>query len=144
MQTCHDRFEGYKLSLQKHKIPIDPELVKTVDFTKESTVKAMKELMKLKSPPTAVFTFKNYITIDAIEFLKIKHPDKLNKIDFVGFGNLPLLQYMDHKPAAVIDEDSFEMGIKAAQLLFKIIQEENPESNRKQQHIETPCKLIKY
>ncbi|HUS00573.1 MAG TPA: LacI family DNA-binding transcriptional regulator, partial [Chitinophagaceae bacterium] len=31
MQTCKDRFEGYKLALHKHKIPFDDELVKTVD-----------------------------------------------------------------------------------------------------------------
>lgn len=144
MQTCEDRFEGYKIALQKHKIPFDADLVKTVDFTKESTIKAMKLLMKLKSPPTAIFTFKNYITIDAIEFLKTKYPGKLNKVDFVGFGNLPLLQYMDYKPVAVIDENSFEMGTQAAQLLFQIIHEENPESNIRQQHIQTPCKLIVY
>ena len=144
MQTCKDRFEGYKLALQKHRIPFDPELVKTVDFTKESTIKAMKELMKLKRPPTAIFTFKNYITIDAIEFLKTKYPDKLNKIDFAGFGNLPLLQYMDHKPVAVIDENSFEMGTRAAELLFQIIREEDPGSDIKQQHIQIPCKLIVY
>ncbi|MGI8581987.1 MAG: LacI family DNA-binding transcriptional regulator, partial [Chitinophagaceae bacterium] len=144
MQTCQDRFEGYKLALQKHRISFDADLVKTVDFTKEATTKAMKELMKLKSPPTAIFTFKNYITIDAIEFLKTKHPEKLDVIDFVGFGNLPLLQYMDYKPAAVIDENSFEMGIKSAQLLFKIIHEENQESNVTQQNIQIPCKLIVY
>lgn len=144
MQTSQARFKGYKLALQKHKIPFDDELVKTVDFTKESTTKAMDELMKLKSPPTAIFTFKNYITIDAIDFLKTKCPSQLDVMDFTGFGNLPLLQYMDHKPVAVIDENSFEMGTKAAELLFKIIDEENPESNVTQQKIQIPCKLIVY
>lgn len=143
MQTCQARFEGYKNALNKHNIPFDEDLVKTVDFTKESTAKAMKELMKLKYPPTAVFTFKNYITIDALEFLKTKYPKQLDVIDFVGFGNLPLLQYMDHKPVAVIDENSFEMGTKAAQLLFKIMGEENTGSNITQ-NIQIPCKLIVY
>ncbi|MEO5581999.1 MAG: LacI family DNA-binding transcriptional regulator [Saprospiraceae bacterium] len=144
MQTCQDRFEGYKLALHKHKIKYDDGLVKVVDFTKESTIKAMKELMKLKNPPTAIFTFKNYITIDAIEFLKTKYPERLDVIDFVGFGNLPLLQYMDHKPIAVIDENSFEMGTRAAELLFEIIKEESSESNVIQQNIQIPCKLIVY
>ena len=144
MQTCKDRFEGYKLALQKYKIPFDAELVKTVDFTSESTIKAMMELMKLKPAPTAIFTFKNYITIDAIEYLKAKYPGKLNEIDFVGFGNLPLLQYMDHKPVAVIEENSFEMGTKAAELLFSIIRQEEAEPGAMPQHIEIPCKLIVY
>ena len=40
------------------------------------------------------FTFKNYISLDAIEFLKKKSPELLDKIDFAGFGNLPLFQYL--------------------------------------------------
>ena len=144
MPTGQERLQGYKLALQKHKISFDADLVKVVDFTKESTAKAITELMELKSPPTAIFTFKNYISIDAIEFLKSKYPLRLNVIDFVGFGNLPLLQHIDHKPIAAIDENSFEMGIKAAQLLFKMIHEENEDVNTTRQNIHIPCKLIVY
>jgi DNA-binding LacI/PurR family transcriptional regulator len=83
----------------------------------------------------------DYTTIYAIEFLKTKFPKQLDIMDFVGSGNLPLLQSMVHKPVAVIDENSFEMGIKAAELLFKMIHEKTNE-NIKQQNIQIPCKLI--
>ncbi len=141
MQTSQVRLQGYKQSLQKHKMPIDQDLIKVVDFTDTSTVTAMKELMKLPSPPTGIFTFKNYITLDAIEYLKRKHPDRLDKIDFVGFGNLPLLQYLDHKPLASIEESSYEMGEEAARLLFQMINEKNDAENETQ-HIQITCKLV--
>ena len=142
MKISQVRLEGYKQALQKNKIEIDPDLIKVVDFTDKSTATAMKELMKLKIPPTAIFTFKNYITLDAIDFLKRKYPDKLEEIEFVGFGNLPLLHYLDHKPIASIEESSYEMGEEAARLLFKMINDQNGINKGVALHIQIPCKLV--
>ncbi|MFN2458482.1 MAG: LacI family DNA-binding transcriptional regulator [Chitinophagaceae bacterium] len=142
MKTSQVRLEGYKQALQKHKIPIDEGLIKEVDFSETSTAFAMKELMKLASPPTGIFTFKNYITLNAIDYLKRKYPDRLNKIDFVGFGNLPLLQYLDHKPLASIEESSYEMGEEAARLLFQEINEKKEAETKAARHIQIPCKLV--
>jgi DNA-binding LacI/PurR family transcriptional regulator len=136
------RFEGYKEALQKNNIPLDMKLVKVVDFTKRETEKAMQDLMKLKSPPTAIFTFKNYITLDAIGFLKRRYPDKLDLIDFTDFGNLPLFDYLDHKPIASIEEDFYEVGKQAAQLLFQMINEEKNTQKEDFGKIEIPCKLV--
>ena len=142
MKTSQVRLEGYKQALQKNKIAIDPDLIKVVDFTYKSISAAMKEFMKLKAPPTAIFTFKNYITLDAIDFLKRKYPDKLESIEFVGYGNLPLLHYLDHKPIASIEESSYEMGEVAARLLLQMINEENGNYKKIAQHIQIPCKLV--
>ncbi len=142
MRTSQVRLEGYKQALTKNKIPLDERLIKVVDFTEKSTATAMKELMELKDPPTGIFTFKNYITLDAINVLKKKYPDKLDQISFVGFGNFPLLQYLDHKPVASIEENAYEMGEVAARLLFQIIKEENEELSEITQHIQIPCKLV--
>ena len=116
--------------------------VKEVDFTKKETEKAMQDLMQLKSPPTAIFTFKNYITLDAIKFLKQKYPDQLNKIDFTDFGNLPLFDYVEHKPVASVDEDFYEVGKQAALLLFRMINEEDENQNEHIKNVEIPCKLV--
>ncbi|MEO5648798.1 MAG: LacI family DNA-binding transcriptional regulator [Ginsengibacter sp.] len=142
LQISQIRFEGYKKALEKNKISLDMQLVKIVDFTRKDTEKAMQELMKLKSPPTAIFTFKNDITLDAIWFLKRKYPDKLDLIDFTDFGNLPLFDYLDHKPIASIEEDFFEVGKQAAELLFQMIKGENNNLNDSPQNIEIPCKLV--
>ena len=144
LQISQSRYEGYKQALKKNKIPLDLQLVKEVDFSKNETEKAMHELMQSESPPTAIFTFKNLITLDAIEFLKKKHPEKLNSIDFTDFGNLPLFNYLHFKPIASIEEDFYEMGKQAAILLFQMIKEENLPQNEKHKNIniEIPCKLV--
>ncbi len=142
MQTSQVRLQGYKHALLKNNILIYPELIKEVDFSERSTENAMQELMKSTSPPTAIFAFKTYITLDAIDFLKRTYPDKVDNIDFVGFGNLPLLRYLDHKPIASIEESSYEMGEEAARLLFQIINQQNGKQKQVDQHILIPCKLV--
>ena len=136
------RFEGYKQALHKNGIPFDPALVKEVDFSGKETEKAMLGLMKLKSPPTAIFTFKNDITLDAIALLKKRYPEKLATIDFTDFGNLPLFKYLDHKPVASVKEDFYEVGRQAAAWLFEMINEKKQEYDRYHKNIKIPCKLI--
>lgn len=142
LQISRLRYEGYAEALKKNKIPLDKEMVKSVDFSKAETEKAMLELINLASPPTAVFTFKNYITLDAIRFLKKNFPKKLEAIDFTDFGNLSLFEYLEKKPQASIQEDFYEVGRKAAILLFKMINEENKIDNKTPVNIEIPCKLV--
>jgi DNA-binding LacI/PurR family transcriptional regulator len=104
----------------------------------------MSQFMKMKSPLSGIFTFKNYISLDAIKYFKKKFPGRVNKIDFTGFGNLPLFPYLDHKPVASIEESSYEMGEEAARLLFGFIKEEDPLTTRPAQHIQIHCKLVFY
>ncbi len=141
LHTSSVRLQGYKNALEKYGLPFDESLVKEVDFSQKDSAKAMEKLVSLASPPTAVNTFKTYIALDAIEYLRKNQPDLVDKIEFVGFGNLPMLHYLDHKPIASIEENSYEMGEEAAKLLFKMIQEidlppENPV------HHEVNCKLV--
>ena len=142
MAVSHTRLAGYKRALETYGIAFDANLVIPVDLTTESTIDAMTRFLKMKNPPTAFFTFKNYISLDALEYLKKKKPDLLDKIDFAGFGNLPLFQYLDHKPVASIEESSYEMGEEAARLLFQIIKDGQELETRMVQHIQINCKLL--
>jgi DNA-binding LacI/PurR family transcriptional regulator len=142
LQISLVRLEGYKNALKNNNIPLDMDLVKEVDFTKNETEKAMEELIKLKEPPTAFFTFKNDITLDAIRFLKNKHPDKIGLVDFTDFGNLPLFEYLENKPVASVDENFYEVGKQAAILLFQMINEDGRDHNQNPKKIEIPCELV--
>lgn len=139
MQVAQVRLRGYRTALEEAGLPLDAQLVKPVDFSTQATVKAMEELLQLQPPPTAVFCFKNYITLDAISYLKKNRPDQLGKIDFAGFGNLPLLQYLDHKPLASIEENSYEMGVAAMDILLKQMQHEGEEAVS---FVQIPCQLV--
>ncbi len=96
----------------------------------------------MREAPTAFFAFKNYISLDAIKYLKKYFPAKVDTIDFTGFGNLPLFRYLDHKPIASIEENSFRIGREAAQLLFRNIHLVDLEEKKISQHIKVACKLV--
>ncbi|WP_153797544.1 LacI family DNA-binding transcriptional regulator [Foetidibacter luteolus] len=142
MYISHIRHEGYMQALKKYGIEYDDKLVTSVDFSKEATYAAMEQLMALAEPPTAILTFKNYITLDALQFLRTRHPDKINSIDFVGFGFLPLLEYIDHKPTASVAENSYDIGISAMRLLLELMRDETEDNNITPKHIEVACKLV--
>lgn len=142
MEVSKIRFNGYKKALRKNNIFYDFDLVKVVTLTTKSTFKAMIELMKLKDPPTGIFSFKNYLSLDAIEYLKRNNPSKIKKVDFAGFGKLPLLQYLDKKPIASIDENSYQIGLEAAKLLFNKIEITDSVLHTKPRRIKVPGKLV--
>ena len=142
MPVTHIRLKGYKKALQKNGLPYEASLVKATDFTTHSTYEAMKALMSLPFPPTALFVFKNYVSLDVIRYLQKNHPEALEQMDIVGFGNLPLFQFLNHKPAASIDENSYTMGIEAARLIFQQIESGQPASEERGRHITVACKLV--
>lgn len=141
LQISQLRLQGYLQALEKNNISFDEDFVKVVDFSRQQTEKVVHELMCLKSPPTAIFTFKNFITLDAIDYLKKHFPGRLNSVDFADFGNLSIFHYLDHKPIASIEENFYEVGKQAAILLFKMMEEEDT-MQAKPLHIKIPCELI--
>ncbi len=141
-QTSYLRLDGYKKALRRQGIGFSEELVEEVDLTPGQTIAAVDRLMQLKDPPTAFFTFKNYISLDVIRHLNKNFPERAKKIDVVGFGNLPLLQHLDHKPAASIDENSYQMGVKAAQRIFRNIQLKESGEDYPPCFIRVPCTLV--
>ncbi|HVB03038.1 MAG TPA: LacI family DNA-binding transcriptional regulator [Chitinophagaceae bacterium] len=141
MGASESRHAGYKEALRKNGIPYDKELVMQSDLTRDSTEIIMQKFTSMDNAPTAILAFKNYISLEAIAFLKKNHPELLDKIDFVGFGNLPLLEYLDHMPIASVDENSYQIGIEAIKLLLKNILQPDAEL-LKPIHLQVPGKLV--
>ncbi len=141
MRTGEARYQGYRLALEQHNISLREELVEVVDFTRENTDAALARMLALETPPTAVFAFKNYVALDGIAYLKKYHPHLVDKMAFTGFGNLPILSYLDHKPVASIEEGSKEMGLEAVRQLFSRISETEGEASPAR-YIQLPCKLV--
>ncbi|RYF56220.1 MAG: LacI family transcriptional regulator, partial [Cytophagaceae bacterium] len=135
------RYEGYLQALYDHQLPFDADLVKHPDPTPDSVACLMGELMCLLEPPTAVFTFKNYLTLDAISFMQREYPTIANPLDFIGFGNLPLLKHIDYRPLAAIDADPFVLGAEAFGLLHQRMVDDSVSVI---QQVQIPCQLTVY
>jgi DNA-binding LacI/PurR family transcriptional regulator len=109
------------------------QLVETTDFSKDSTIEAMKKLLALKSPPEVIISFNDYVHMDAVQYanqVKIK----ANKdILFASYANLPITGYTTHPPVISLEQYPYKQGEKAMEMIMKLLQSkyDNTSDNNK-------------
>jgi DNA-binding LacI/PurR family transcriptional regulator len=116
-----DRLNGYREGLTLGGLNWDPTLTANSDLSESGTMQALEQLTSLQDPPTAIITFKDYVALDAMLHLKKKYAGNQPPIEFVGFGNLPLLRYLDNPPLASLEEQCAAIGHRSAELLMNRI-----------------------
>lgn len=114
------RKSGYEKALQEHQVDPDPNLMKFGDSTYESGVKLAAELLRSKTPPDAIFTGNNLITLGALETihsLKLKIPED---IAIIGFDDMHWANSLNPALSAV-RQPAYEIGKRAGELLIQRI-----------------------
>ncbi|MFC3197954.1 LacI family DNA-binding transcriptional regulator [Parapedobacter deserti] len=137
--TSRDRFLGYRDGLIQHGIPFDKSLVQESDFTQESNFHAMRRLMQLNTPPTAILSFKDQVMLDALSCLRREFPSKADSIALIGYGANPMIQYLERPPLASLKEQPYEIGQKSGLLLLDLVN--HPRTDYEPQLVKLPCKL---
>jgi LacI family transcriptional regulator, repressor for deo operon, udp, cdd, tsx, nupC, and nupG len=133
INASKERMNGYIEGVSKQKLKVDMQMVEKTDLSKESTHNAMKKLLALKNPPTAIITFNDYVHMDAVQFAQ-KQNILVNKdIVFVSYANLPITSYTAFPPLASIEQYPYGQGEKAMQLMIKILLEK--QTNKSAQEI---------
>jgi DNA-binding LacI/PurR family transcriptional regulator len=135
------RHEGFVQAVKASGLPLRSEWVRSVDLSLEATEAVMRDWMAQDTYPTGILAYKNYLTLDALAFLKREYPARLQEVEFVGFSNMPLLRYLDHKPIASLEENAEQMGREAVDLIFKLLATED---ELPPQHVQIPCELVKH
>lgn len=118
----NERMQGYQEGLKKNKLPYDESLIVTTDLSAESTQLAMDKLLSLKNKPTAILAFNDYVALDAMQFVRRKKIKVNKEIVFVSYANLPITHYLETPPMASVEQFPYEQGARAAELLFKLIE----------------------
>ena len=135
MKSSKERIVTYMEVLQKKRIKIDLSLIVTTDLTQVKTFEAMKNLLDLKYPPTAILTVNDYVALDAIQYAR-KSKLKINKdISFVSYANLPITTYLEFPPLASVEQYPYEQAKKATEILFDLFNVDNiPHEEEKKYH----------
>lgn len=123
ISTSNERMEGYKKALSNYGIEFDPILVREVTANFENGYTCVKELLA-SSDITALFVANNVLTMGVVaglQELKIKIPDELAVIGFDDYDWTKIT----NPPLSVIRQPSFEIGVKAAEVMIQSI--ETPE-----------------
>jgi LacI family transcriptional regulator len=131
--TGAERLEGFHAAHAAAKLKIDPNLIQNNRHDWHDAEAAMKELLDLKNPPTAVFTTSNRQTLGAVRALHQRGA----KVELVGFDDLELLDLLP-VPVSVLRHDPSALGVKAAELLFARLEGKKG----KYQQIEVPVELV--
>ena len=121
LNICQKRLNGYKRALKKAGLPVDNKLICYGGLHEQDGYNAMDTLLKKKEMPDAVFAVNDPVAIGAFQRIKeagLKIPDN---IAIVGFSNNKITSLLEPK-LTTVDQPSFDMGKKAAELLIRQIE----------------------
>ncbi len=124
VQDCLRREAGYRASLEKYKIPYDPELIIISDFEFKSGYNAFDTFMNMNPRPTAIFTANDIMAFGLIQRAhekSIKIPENLS---VVGFDDISMSEYIN-PPLTTVRHPRRGMGYEAVTLLIKKMVNEN-------------------
>lgn len=111
LRTVADRFAGTRDALVDAGIRPDPELlIDGIDDEAQSRA-AVRALLALPEPPTAIFTSRNEITVGAVRALQ--ELDMQHRIAVLGFDDFEQADLLD-PPVSVVAQDPIASGRLAA------------------------------
>jgi len=107
-------------------------------FTLEGSIKATEALFTLKSPPTAIFSSNNLMTMGVYITLKRMNKKIPGDVAVVGFDDLDWAEALD-PPLTAVSQPIYTIGTTAGQLLIQRLLDEGP---REKQNIVLKTNLI--
>jgi DNA-binding LacI/PurR family transcriptional regulator len=137
--ASRDRERGFIQGLKKNKISVNPEYIVNTDLSTEGNRQAMMELIAHSDRPSAVISFSDYVTLDAMKVAKEKDLAINQDVFFISFANFPIWDHIENKPMASIEQFADKQAAKAADILFDLI---NEGETGKENHIVYPSRLV--
>jgi LacI family transcriptional regulator len=121
-KPAQDRLLGYRVELQDLGLEPRHEYEAQGDFYTESGEAAMRELLALPEPPTAVFCASDMMAVGAIKAIEEAGLRCPRDVSIVGFDDIQLAEYVS--PAlTTIRQDKRALGAAAAQSLAQLIED---------------------
>jgi LacI family transcriptional regulator len=137
MDASRDRLRGYQQALAAHKIAFDPDLVRPGNWEPSAGYRQTIELMKLKTPPTAIFCANDLMALGCLEALAELGRRVPQDVSVVGYDDRSIAR-STRPPLTTVLLPHFEMGAIAAELILgKKIRRGGP-----QPQIKVPCPLV--
>lgn len=122
-----ERLDAFLDGAEKRTVPISEECVKAGDFRRESGFEAMRELLNLKEPPTAVFAANNLMALGALQALKRAGVRVQEDISFASFDDVGWFELVEPSITAIA-QPVRELGTAAAEMLPALVEGEEAES----------------
>lgn len=124
-----DRLRGYSSALERTGLEVDKQLLFYGANTYESGYQLTIEMMKLEEPATAIFAASDEMAAGAIKAIKAAGKRVPEDYAIVGFDNIRISTIIEPE-ITTINQPKLEMGIKAMEMLFAIMDGETQEGER--------------
>jgi LacI family transcriptional regulator len=132
-----DRITGYCNALEEAGISCDKSLILSGDYHPNSGYELTCELLRLSTPPTAIFALNDLMAMGALRAaaeLGCRVPQDLAVI---GYDNIELASFTN-PPLSTVAQDKTELGTQAIQILI----ERTEDKTRPTQRLVLPPRLI--
>lgn len=124
ISTSSERLAGYNDAIQEFGLDNDKNLVKQGDSRQDSGLILTQHLLDLKTPPTAIFTSNNLMTLGALIACSRKNLNIPNDISIIGYDDVPWAEALN-PPPTVMAQSGYEIGKMAAEILLSRIQNDH-------------------
>jgi LacI family transcriptional regulator len=123
------RMEGYKRSLTKMGLGVDPELIHNVEHVEEigdaTGYAATKKLLQLNPRPDGIFCYNDAIAYGAIAAVLDAGLRVPEDVAIVGCGNIMYNKFLKI-PLTSVDQQTMSIGEKAGRLALQLIETGEP------------------
>jgi LacI family transcriptional regulator len=119
---CIRRLNGYVEALKQNGFPSPNGFVRYGGLHEEDGYKSMDCMLKENIIPDAIFAVNDPVAIGAFQRIKEAGLKIPGDIAIVGFSNNKITALVD-PPLTTVNQPSFEMGKKAAEILIAIIED---------------------
>ena len=124
ISTALGRLRGYQKALERDSLPVDSKYVISREHADEASdatgYAAMNELLSEKRPPDGVFCYNDPTAMGAMQAAIEKGIRIPQDLALIGSGNVRYSKFL-RVPLSTIDQQSGEIGDRAARLALKLI-----------------------
>ncbi|WP_117235990.1 DNA-binding transcriptional regulator CytR [Vibrio maerlii] len=121
---CQFRHQGYQQALRRAGAVMTDDYVVHGDFSFEAGAKAVRELLALPEPPTAIFCHNDTMAIAAIKEAKILGLRVPQDLSVVGFDDIQFSQYCE-PPLTTISQPRYEIGRQTMLMMLDLLRGNN-------------------
>ena len=113
----YERYEGLRVALKELGVTLEDSIVQFGDFRIPSGWQGATELLRLPDPPTALVVANNQMTLGALLSLRELGFSIPSDVSVIGFDDMEWAP-LANPPLTAIAQPTYEMGVKAAQMLL--------------------------
>ena len=125
ISTAVGRLRGYRQALERQGLPVDPLYVISREHADEASdatgYEAMNQLLAKKHAPDGVFCYNDPTAMGAMQAAIEKGIRIPQDLAIIGSGNVRYAKFL-RVPLSTIDQQSEEIGDRAAKLALKLIE----------------------